>query len=267
MIDASFARYLVETGREKDPILRQIETPEHTILIALDKEGDLSSLSLSKALPPIEREFHTIDGFAAYLSGPHSPATTEHPGMVLFNVHHAEAIAWLTPHTPRRDRAFYHPRHTDEYRALGKLTHGVTQHELWRLLVTDLADSIPPEILLAISDLSVRSKSEEDAEINLLGIKSEKRVTGYSIVTHDAKGQARTAEIPATTKWIGPIYEDTPGRRCYEIDLRLEVTTNPLRFIFHAQSLAQAVRRADHDLERAIKDAIPSDRYTVHEGA
>jgi hypothetical protein len=247
---------LLDTGRE----LSGIETVfEDSIRIVKRVNGEIRQYAVEDRRQV--HSFGSLEGLLAFVNSAHCGW----PGVIMVN----EKGIFVDPsyETNRDDRLTMPATFSDAYKALGKLAQGIGQRNLWRLLVTDLAEAIRPagKLLSFIQGVNIRAESKNEVTISAAG---ETDQSGGSVltVTYPGKGGASAeARIDVEWTWRGRIW-DTFAKE-YEIPLRLEIVpgSEGVLFTFHPRCLSDVLRRMRLDLVAEIAEKIPK-HYSVYEG-
>ena len=147
-----------------------------------------------------------------------------------------------------------------EFEALLALNRkdGITQKDLWELLITDLADALPPELLIQVQSLEWTRKGAGALTVNPLGLQEGETSHGYAVTS--TTGEAGASTIRHDWTWNGRIWSayDTT----LPIRLRLTLVEGPegLAFRFYPRRLADAVAdHAEHLIEHILEDESTED--------
>lgn len=229
----------------------------------LVNNGDKAEL-VNFVKPPKSRNhrFYTLEGLFSYINSIHCQNQTG----VLFVGQNEIDIDLAYGENKMDWSAKLLLLHAEEFSALMKLTRGVSQKELEVLLKTSLYDCIPPDLLLAISHISVSNKSDCDVKITPIGTTKASMSSGVNISFADKSGQSLNSDLRLDWEYTGRIWE------CYQksftIKLRLDVSydeRNGLTFTFHPRRLSKVNMDAREDMIGFINEHIPS-HFTVYEG-
>lgn len=265
---------LVQHTKQRVMVLCIDETPdtvEKAVLVDGSVVGD--SFTVRNMPPKKSHIFDTLQGFTSYLNSEHCEVTTGDPVVpgrkhIVF-VGGEYVTANLSYSSNEVHAAALSLFIAEEFEALMKLREGVGQKELWRVLVTDLADSFGgPQLRLAISNLDLKHTEERQVEISDMGLEEEggkryAQLTYPSLTTGETEEQ-KTVALDWT--YTGRF------RECYDyqitVPVRIEVTIEdkaPL-FTFHCIGLPTIIRQYREALATHIRNELSDDRYTVHEG-
>lgn len=220
------------------------------------------------AMPPKHsHQFDTLQGFISYLNSDHAAPELEETHIVFVGGEFATAnMAY--------DSNYVHeaslPLHvSEEFDALQELTKGVSQKELWRALVTDLADSFPVSLRLAISNLAMTNTEGQQVKISDVGLSEESAQRKAVIIFPSQKaGETDTTkELDLDWTFVGRY------RECFDhtiaVPIRIELMVEqgePPMFIFHPLGLPTILRKYRQDLVEHLTAELDRERFTVHEG-
>ncbi len=227
------------------------------------------------AMPPKHvHQFDTLEGFMSYLNSEHatprSPDITQvRPGKHIIFVGGEFATANMSYQSNVVHEASLPLHISEEFDALQKLTQGVTQKELWRALVTDLADSFPVSLRLAISNLAMTNTEGRQVQISDVGLSDEsaQRKAVITFQSQKAGETAMTKELVLDWTFVGRYRECFDHKITVPIRMTLSIEDGegPI-FTFHPLGLPTIMRQYRHDLVAHIVKGINSEWYTVHEG-
>ena len=156
--------------------------------------------------------------------------------------------------------------HSEEYEALVKLFEGVSQKELWRILVTELHGCVEPELLLMIGGLEIAGGDKFQVRIDHTGLSESTGSSAFVVNTLAADGSPSQARIKCDWSWTGRVWKCFP-EQC-RIDLRLELVKlkdGGVAFVFHPRRLSEVMDAHRAALVDALKGMVP-ENVTVHEG-
>lgn len=215
--------------------------------------------------------FLSLEGLLSYLNSKHC----EKDNGVIF-VNSSSVLAELRYGQSANDQhqATMRLVVTKEYRALERLSQGIDQMGLWRLLETDLYGCVDNSLASTIRTLALSSKDMSEVRISDSGITSK---GGSSVIKLDypsGKGEgSRTATLPLDWEFEIQMWDCFDKKK--KIQTRIEVDLDHgLHFIFHPRQVETSARQARLELVEAIKSGLAPDgdeslgeaRFTVHEG-
>ena len=221
---------------------------------------------------PIERRYHafyTLDGFLSYLqsarSNPIDRIGQPAPNGIIF-VEQEKVVADLDYLSEVPQRAVLPLEPSEEFMALMALANGVSQKQLWRLLVTKLADHLPVDLLMQISNITIKKESAEDLEISHGGLGQRGAADKIRISCAGKKvGDSQITDLDTAWVWSGRLWEAISVE--VQISLTLEVEADrELRFIFHPRQLVGMQRQSLLAIAKKLERELKGDRFTVHEG-
>lgn len=250
--------YLASIGEDSKVV--EIADNGESIVVGVAQGGGGYDVALYPK-PPIERKhyFRSLDGFMDFVNSDRSPTN----GVIFIGDDDVYADLAYGEHV--RQCARLSLAHSNERKALDVLALGVTQKELWRLLVNELNGCVDPGIELIISSINVKTNQEASIQINRLGTESGESKRQVEITYPEAKGGASAKRsIPETIAWHGRIFE------CFQeefvIDLRVEVSES-LEFVLHPMRLERMEREARARLVAEIRTRIAAEKqWLIVEG-
>lgn len=235
MIDQSFAEYLFEKGQNTSPFYKLCEDDEKIYYAVLGKDGFYEQREINKIPPKRKHLFYTIDSFCNFLKSPYIEGQGKE-GIVFVN--NEQVLAELDYRHCPQELALLPLSRAPEYTALEKLINGVTQKQLWRLLVTDLHDCFSPQLLLAIGGIKISTQNLAQTVVNELGVMKNEISNDITIQFSDGKS-IQTTTIEKEWTWTGAIYEGS--NVTIEIQCRLELFVSEEKkcivFQFHPYQL------------------------------
>jgi hypothetical protein len=161
--------------------------------------------------------------------------------------------------------AFLDLAFSEEYQALMRLFNGVSQRELWRLLITSLDGCIDRGLLLSIGQIAIAPAGNNTIRIDDVGVVDQSVREALDITWGAGAKGDKTATIQTQWTWTGRIFE------CFaltaSIRLRLEVQTSEkgIQFLFHPQRLETVLRDTRESLVADIRSSLPK-HISVYEG-
>lgn len=224
--------------------------------------------------------FHSLDGFLDYLNSADC-ATIRIPGnfhsvtevipLVETDAHGVVfvgagrvtanlAYGQLVGHRAHLELTF-----SEEYMALLRLFTGVSQRDLWRLLITSLNGCIDRGLLLAIGQISITPTGINTVRIDDIGSTNQTVRDSLEITWGGGTKGDKTATIETNWIWTGHLFECFPD--VVSIDLRLEVTSSEkgIQFVFHPRQLDTVLQRTRKALVDEIRARNPK-HISVYEG-
>jgi len=158
-------------------------------------------------------------------------------------------------------------RQTDEFKALQKAYQGVTQEEMWRLLITDLDGCVGPELLLAVSQLQVRQMAETNVQIDLVGLQDVASRRALEVTCTDAKGKLVTAAVPQEVVWKGPVYTCLADAFTLKLRVVVQAREGKIQFSLHPRRPGEFRREVLHVIHDRVADALKdNEQIEVYEG-
>ena len=251
------------------------------------------NLIVREKLRPLRHHtFRTLEGFLAYLNSDDC-AKIQIPAYIVFNgglndmatsellnvyvplveleahgivfVGTAGVTANLAYGQLANQMAYLELEFSEEYAALMRLLAGVSQRELWRLLITALDASIDRALLLSIAQISITPTGVNTVRIDDVD-STDKTVRDSLEITWGggAKGD-KVATIETDWVWTGQVFECFP--HVVSINLRLEVQTseNGIQFTFHPRRLDAVLRGTRNALVERLQSGVPK-HISVYEG-
>lgn len=235
------------------------------VLVDGNKVGDAFVI---EAMPPKHvHQFGTLEGFMSYLNSEHAEPENDETHIIFVGGD------FVTANMSYRSNIVHEaslPLHvSEEFNALMELTKGVSQKELWRALVTDLADSFPISLRLAISNLAMTNTEGRQVQISDVGLSEESAQRKATIIFPSQKaGETDTTkELDLDWSFVGRFREcfDHVIKVPIRIELSVEQGEAPI-FTFHPLGLPTIMREYRHVLVAHIIEGVDSTRFTVHEG-
>lgn len=254
--------YLVDLGKNslQTKTVHEHEDIAHVLIAQKPNEAPLLQ-QFSKPRTPRSHTFETDAGFLAFLNSDHcknlSIGGRESKGVV-FTGAADKIVADLDYgiHPRIAQRAMLKLDATEEYIALTKLLNknGLTQRELWSLLVSELHNCIDPALLLAIGSIQMTKDEEKTAKIDVSGFSNRTERSGWSM-TWGTDASKKTNSY-FDWEWKGRIWN------CFDYEsivaLRLEINNDEgVRFIFHARRLQKVLIDARAALNAHIAAGLP----------
>lgn len=252
--------YLVQIGQKTPQVLTVHVDPEKIHKLICHGDGKTELMQFDQQPVNREHQIFSLEDFIEYLNSDHC----KNDNGIVF-VEEKQAIADLAYRIHQTQRVVLPLENSVEYDALLKLTTGVGQKELWKLLITDLDGCLPESLLAAISVIQVSSKTEGNCEIKLTGESSSRSNSGLKVTFQPKEGaELKETTIPLDWEWKGRIWE------CFDrvcaIKLRLEIDTDAgLRFIFNPRKMAQTLIEQRACLVEHLQEKI-SARFQIYQG-
>ncbi len=249
--------YLVTTGKQLCSVIDVHSNSDETIKLVN------ATVSTFKAEPWCwNHKFGSLSGLLSFVNSAHCADRT---GVIWVNRN------GITVHpsyeTNRSDRLALPATFSDAWNALQQLTHSIGQRNLWRLLVTDLAEAMPPTgaLLALIQNIKIKSASADEVTIGASGETSQAGASSLMVTYPGKTGASAEARIDVNWLWKGRIW-DTFEKE-YEVNLRLELVTGPegLTFTFHPRSIQDVLRQMRLDIVEQVQAKLPK-HFTVYEG-
>lgn len=216
-------------------------------------------LKIEKQLPSRNHQFSTLAGFLEYMNSWHA---ADDKGVVFVNG--SNVVADLQYQKPGSHRAILRLEHSEEFNALNALFKGVSQKELWRLLMTKLHGCLSDTLLFEISSLKISGGDTVTSQIQKSGLANGESKRVMKIQNVDPKVGVGDFELSLEWTWTGRIWEcyDTE----YEIELHLELAFDGPKFTFHPRRLDKVLNQAKQDLVGTLQGNLSANQFTVHEG-
>lgn len=218
--------------------------------------------TFEKLAPERKHRFATLEGFLSYLASGHASVDA---GPVF--VGEKAVVCSLTYGDPTQDVIRLDLADSEEWSALMQLGRGVDQKGLWRALVTKLADSVDPSLVLIIGTLSMTQKQGEAANIDPFGLATVKGAK-ETVVTFPAAGGAGEQRKTIANEWIFEVRRWECFQTTFKVltTLELESDGKEIRFVFHPRRLKQVEQAARAALVAELTTTTDAARFTVHEG-
>lgn len=149
---------------------------------------------------------------------------------------------------------------SEEYAALQKLTSGVTQKQLWRLLTTDLhgcigqppTDAAPfaPDLSLAldVAGLQADSRNVSEIQIDRTGVTNRAGSSRLTLNIIDSVNGSRPWNVQTEWAWRGRIWDCFNAEVLIHLTLEIIETERGLLFQFHPRRLQSVLRCARTEL-------------------
>jgi len=201
-------------------------------------------------------------GFIAYLN---SEKSGKEPGAIFVNDQSVYADLNYMGEVPQV--ANLPLTFAEEYAGLCTIIQGVSQKVLWREMLTRLSGCIDNGLLVQVSNLNIRQESGSNVKIEHLGLEQQKTDKGVRIAVDDQNGKGSlVAELDTKWTWTGRIWEAFEQTFSIELTMEVDISSGPLRFIFHPKRLETVKREARLALVEEIKNQISGERFAVYEG-
>lgn len=242
--DSRVSRHLIHNGRHAKPevvtIQKELFERNHTFL-------DLESFLAFLQRPDVGRTGLTAHG---------KSDDPNQSGLVFVSPDKIEATL-LYGH-PLRHKATLPIKDSEEFAAILRLGDGVTQKELWRLLITALDAKVDPALLVQISSIGIRAKDDREFTIRPAGLTQGQARNALIVSTLNPTTGEQVSEI--RTDWVFHVRLWECFETEYDIPTVLEIvpTDNGLMFLFHPKGLQDILRQARQDLVEEINTALPS---------
>lgn len=223
--------------------------------------GDLHEIAYDT--PSVKHEMNTIESLVQFIID-HGHAKQDTPPNTLVFMEPGRRLAEWRISAALRYRDF-DPSTANvallpspEYLALEALFGGVSQRDLWRLLITDLRDMVDESLLLGISSLRASLKDEKQVDISPLGLGDAKGARRLKLTFAAAKGEGSLSQdLPTEWTFTIPIWESWTST--YEIKTTLEIdTSDGLAFVFHPRRLHEVIRQARTDVAGYLRQSLPN---------
>ena len=239
------AAYLVKLGEEK---IAQVHDDGRTVW--MQTPGGIRDYRKVAAVPGRSHALHSLASLVDYVTGPFCDASKT----TVF-VSREKLYGDCRYGTDETQRLTMPLALSPEYVALQKLFAGVGQKDLWRLLVTDLAQALDPGLVLAIGSLERATKGSDVGTVDATtGLVSGSREFAVSVVS---KGVSQEVKLQPNYLFSGPLVTAIEGK--YEIGLRLDMdsTDRGLVFRFHPIGLDRVWQSLLEDMAGMIRDQVP----------
>lgn len=239
---------------------------ENHYLVRTNKNDGWKQVVIPKVAAPANHQFTSLEGFISYLN---SDRCKPERGIIF--VGERSVSARLRYQDVNADTAVLNLEHSEEFKALLRLTQGVSQKDLWRLLNTHLFASLPLELLIQISNIKLAGNKDKDVQISDVGQVSVSGTDALRVVWSDPKANegTRTTDICKSWCWQGRIWGAFSKR--FQVSLVLEIDAESVKFTFHAQQLETVMRSARLELVTELTNGLQAHddkaRFTVHEGS
>lgn len=209
--------------------------------------------------------FSNYSGFVDYLTGALCSGSVDSPNALFVG---ADSVVAEFDYRDKHEQRVTLPLlASEEFSALMKLSRGVPQSELWRLLVTSLDGCIESTLLTSIAHVQIRKSSESEVEIDTSGMVSGSAGSRIGLTYPKAgqQGDGKT-DMPTEYTFTGRIWECWD--RNFSIDARLTIERDEDGLIFklHPRRLAQQLRDARAVLKADLDDRLADKFYCVYEG-
>lgn len=158
------------------------------------------------------------------------------------------------------DKAYMQLTRSPEFNALRKLMAGIGRKALWELLVGDLHECIPEELLIRIGTINMRTVQKYESEINIIGLENGGSSEMMGLQFKGQNGEPVGNE-KLETNWTynGTIYSQRPSDLKYRIDLRLVLyKEDGLMFKFIPRRLDIVLNQARNDVVDELKFKLPA---------
>lgn len=207
--------------------------------------------------------FYSVAELIDYLNSRHTEADQ---GVVFIGKRKVTAVLRYgkLPHQGEAPKAVLPLAHTQEFEAVQSLSEGIPHKDVWRILATTLRGCVGEELLLAVAQVQVKKKSDQQYTVSSFnsGVEGQKTIEVQFPNSNGGTNQARFE-----TDWVFtiPVYECLEAD--YSIQTRLEIDAEGnLIFFFHLIRLHDVMRQVRLDLIEEIRGGLTNDRFTVHEG-
>lgn len=260
-------QFLVELGAEKTKEIFEGDGVEHHLI-----NGKLEELD--RPLPNRSHTFRTLDGFIDYLQSDHAKKTTINTDddergkdVVFVGSDSIRAQLLYQESTANEHRLNLNLEESEEFLALRKLFDGVSQKDLWRMLVTDLTGCINNSLLLAIGQLDVTEKNVQQTRIDTSGIEQREGSNGITILYPAQNGEGELiAPLKVDWDWTGRIWECFNQEAVVHLRLEIELEKNGLKFKFHPSRLELVMSGQRADIVETLRERLPKEQFDVFEG-
>lgn len=270
---------LVSIGRDKLQF-KTIHEEEDQLQILIQQSCDRDPIiqTFQKQRQSRNHIFESVTGFLAFLNSSHCAiavggaandsvsALALKPGVV-FTASSTNVVADIEYGARIPQRAILKLDSTEEFAALLQLIgeggpkdddndepEGLSQRELWRMLISKLDGCIDSGLLLAIGSLEMSADAESKSKISLAGLRD--RVSTSAVRITFGEGNTQTADLRLDWEWKGRIWNAFD--REFTVPLRLEINNDlGLRFIFHARRLQKVLIDARAALTETIAEGLP----------
>ena len=270
---AEFFHALVSHAERRVKEVVVDKSPDHTEhRMFVDGVAKGESYTIPHNPPKKSHIFDTLEGFTSYLNSEH--CDYEDDGRALHEGKHIVFVGgeYVTANLSYSSNAVHAAALSlfiaEEFEALMKLREGVNQKDLWRALVTDLANAFPAQLRLAISNLDLKATEERQAEIKDSGLQEEgeKRyatITYPSLKTGEVE-EKKTLDLEWT--YTGRFRECFKQEISVPVRIEIEIQNGAPFFTFHCIGLPTIMRNYREALAAHIRNELSDGRYTVHEG-
>ena len=245
---------------------RNIHEAKDIVYRAL-KNPDGSSHIEEYARDPVPRnhKFEALDGFLNYLKSDHCKdegVIFVSPDLIFADLEYGEY---------GQQNISLALTHSEEYNAFLSICHVdgdnyfMPQKEIWRKLISSLADTIDPAFLLQVQGIGLGQSNKAKFEIDNSGITSTKVAQKVSITVSQENKESKTAPFLIDWEWKGRIWECF--NKEYNISFRVEVETDDsgIGFICHPKRKQTVLRRAREDIVDNLIKVVPK-QFKVYEG-
>lgn len=215
--------------------------------------------------PRPEHTFQTLDGFVGFLIAEDYSGVVGAPdsgcGPVL--VGREKVTAHLLYGETQRIRKCYLPlQPSPEWTALGILARGVSQAQLWKLLISDLHGCVDPALMLAVGSVKVSRKQTNEQSISNLGIRHLAGSDTMSLLVPTPSGDQ---DVQFATEYVFTVRRFQGFSKTYEVTTRLEIDTeDAVKFMFTPRRLPDVDDQARVDLAAELSTRLGD--WSVFEG-
>lgn len=266
-MSAEAIKRLMEAGADLATVRTVYEDSSEKVLLVNTGKPDQprEMVTILNKDPRQCHEFTTVRELLRFMAGRECSDRTM--GAVFVGKDRIEAVGEYGAISP--DTATVKLVLSEEMDALIQCISGILQRNLWRLLITDLADAFPDSLRLAISSLSSCASSGSSATIDQTGMVSGDSRNAVTVGWLDAKSEKHQT-IPVDWVWSGRLWHAHDAVTQIPIRLEIEAREKGITFILHPRGLKTIMRDARTALVDHIRDQVESmgiaERFTVYEG-